>query len=85
MYYLFTPEINAFGELTGYKVTTCSNQMAVHEQLYLGYANYVKATTKYASPSYYITDAKENFVRIQEEDLPPKLKAMLLLIDTSEV
>ena len=85
MYYLFQPVINAFGDLTSYTVTKHESQMSLTNQVSLSHANYVKATTKYAAPSYYITDEKENFVRIKEEDLPPKLRAMLLLIDPSEV
>lgn len=85
MYYLFQPVINAFGDLTSYTATKHESQMSLTNQVSLSRANYVKATTSHASPSYYVTDRKENFVRILEEELPPKLKAILLLIDTSEV
>lgn len=85
MYYLFQPVINALGDLTSYTVTKHESQMSLTKQVSLSHANYVKATTSHASPSYYVTDVKENFVRIHEEELPSKLKAMLLLIDTSEV
>ena len=85
MYYLFKPVFNSLDGIASYTVTKYSDQMRLHIEISTHHASYIKATSNYSSPSYYITSTKENCMRIQEEDLPPKLKAMLLLIDTSEV
>ena len=79
MYYLFEPIKNAFGDVTEYYLTRYTDQTKIPR--HLGSESYAIATGGYDLSIYYKNAVnKEGFIRIDESELPPKIRAMVLLL-----
>lgn len=87
MIYLFIPYVDYIED--PYEVQpckySCRSIKSMHWKITLAPAGtYIKCTSNVASDSYYITDGYRT-TPVPYDLLPPQIKSMLLLLDTTEV